>query len=110
MRQGPALTHEPAKAHNARNHQSHSALHSSAFHSPTTKGQHECQTCYVLAPRNLLNCHEINAKQEFRELSARLLLPHSRRAARLGAQGEAAGTSSFRRPLSVSSEEQCTCA
>jgi hypothetical protein len=37
---------------------------------------------------NFLNCLEINAKQEFRELSARLLLPHLRQGARFGAQGE----------------------
>jgi hypothetical protein len=42
----------------------------------------------VLAQRNFLNCLEINAKQEFRELSARLLLPHFRLSARFGAQGE----------------------
>jgi hypothetical protein len=42
----------------------------------------------VLAKRNFLNCLEINAKQEFRELSARLLLPHLRQGARFGAQGE----------------------
>jgi hypothetical protein len=37
---------------------------------------------------NFLNCLEINAKQEFRELSARLLLPPLRQGARFGAQGE----------------------
>jgi hypothetical protein len=42
----------------------------------------------VLAQRNFLNCLEINAKQEFRELSAHLLLPQWRQGARLGAQGE----------------------
>jgi hypothetical protein len=42
----------------------------------------------MLAQRNFLNCLEINAKQEFRELGARLLLPHLRQGARLGAQGE----------------------
>jgi hypothetical protein len=42
----------------------------------------------VLAQRNFLNYLEINAKQEFRELSARLLLPQWRQGARFGAQGE----------------------
>jgi len=37
---------------------------------------------------DFLNCLEINAKQEFRELSARLLLPQLRQGARLGAQGD----------------------
>ena len=44
--------------------------------------------CYVLAKQNFLNCLGIKAKQEFRELSARLLLPHLRQGARFGAQGE----------------------
>jgi hypothetical protein len=42
----------------------------------------------VSAQRNFLNCLEINAKQEFCQLSARLLLPHLRQGARFGAQGE----------------------
>jgi len=41
-----------------------------------------------LAKRNFLNCLEIKAKQEFRELGTRLLLPHLRQGARFGAQGE----------------------